>query len=95
MRSLLIHYLTLGEYNQEVIRADFEMAVVRDDLRAAVEAYDEEKEVVVLMRFRCGHVALGTALLIPDYRVCKKLGQDYHFAEDSRAGALQLNLDDV
>lgn len=58
-----------------------------------MEAYDEEKEAVVLMRFRCGHVALGMALLVPDYKVCKSLGHEY-FADD-QAGSLQLNLDDV
>lgn len=32
-RSLLIHYLTLGEFDQEVVRADFELAAVRSDYR--------------------------------------------------------------
>jgi hypothetical protein len=93
IRSLLIHFLTLGEYDQEVCRDDFEMAAVRTDLQKEVQQYDVEKEVVVLMRFRCGHVALGTALLVPDYRICQQLGRDY-FGSGS-AGALQLNLDDL
>lgn len=93
MRSCTVHYLTLGEYDQEVCRDDFEMAAVRTELKEAVGAYDEEMEVVVLMRFRCGHVALGTATLVPDYKLCRQLGRDY-FAE-SDAPALQLNLDDV
>jgi len=93
MRSVLIHYLTLGEYDQEVTRDDFEMATVRSELQQAVNSYEEQSEVVVLMRFRCGHVALGISPLCSDFALCKQLGQSY-FAE-SNAGALQLNLDDL
>jgi MYND finger len=93
MRSVMVHYLTLGEYDQEVCRDDFEMTAVRSALQEAVAAYNEQSDVVVLMRFRCGHVALGTADLVPEYKVCKALGKEY-FASDT-AGALQLNLDDV
>lgn len=93
MRSLLIHYLTLGEYDQEVCRDDFEMASVRHPLRESVESYNEQSEVVVLMRFRCGHVALGISPLCQDYTVCQHLGRSY-YANDT-SGALQLNLDDL
>ena len=93
MRSVLIHYLTLGEYDQEVCRDDFEMASVRSELQQAVNSFDEQTEVVVLMRFRCGHLALGTSPLCSDFTLCQQLGQSY-FAESS-AGALQLNLDDL
>lgn len=93
VRFVVVHYLTLGEYDQEVCRDDFEMTEMRTELQQAVADYDEETEVVILMRFRCGHVALGTAPLVPAYNLCKQLGRDY-FAE-TNAGALQLNLDDV
>ena len=93
MRSILVHYLTLGEYDQEVCRDDFEMAAVRSDLHHAVDLYNEQEEAVVLMRFRCGHVALGMAPLSSNYTLCRDLGHSY-FA-DSSAGALQLNLDDL
>jgi hypothetical protein len=93
IRSVMVHYLTLGEYDQEVCRDDFEMAAVRTELQHAVASYETELQVVVLMRFRCGHMALGTATLVPDYKVCQLLGRDYFGATD--AGALQLNLDDV
>jgi hypothetical protein len=91
-RALLIYYLTLGEFDAEVCREDFEMATVRTKLQEAVENYDEEDEIVILMRFRCGHVSLGTSALVPDHRVCKKLGIDYY--SESTAAALQLNIDD-
>jgi hypothetical protein len=92
-RSLLLYYLTLGEFDSEVSRDDFELAMVRNKLTESVQVYDRKKQVVVLMRFRCGHVALGTALLVPEFNVLNKLGRDY-FSENN-SGALQLNLDDV
>lgn len=93
LRSVLLHYLTVGEYDSEVCREDFELSSVRSMLQAAVEAYNVETHVIVLMRFRCGHVALGIVPLVPDYAICKSLGREYY--EDSTAGALQLNLDDI
>ena len=92
-RSILIHFLTIGEYDSEVCRDDFEMAVVRKNLQELLEGYDECTEVVILLRLRCGHVSLGKATLVPDYRICAKLGQDYY--SDNPAGALQLTLDDI
>jgi hypothetical protein len=89
----LLHFLTQGEFDSEVCRDDFELALMRTPLKDAVETYDTEKEVVLLCRFRCGHMALGKAALVPDYGICKKLGQDYY--SENTAGALQLNLDDL
>eukprot|EP00980_Cylindrotheca_fusiformis_P021480 scaffold8353_cov138-Cylindrotheca_fusiformis.AAC.11 len=91
-RSVLMHFLTMGEFDSEVISDDFEMAVVRVNLQDLVKSYDPSKEIVLLLRLRCGHVALGKAVLVPDYQICKKLGKDY-YAETS--GAVQLNLDDL
>lgn len=93
LRSVLLHFLTLGEFDSEVCRTDFELALMRTPLKEAVETYDTEKEVVLLCRFRCGNMSLGKAVLVPDYRICKKLGQDYY--SGNSAGALQLNLDDL
>ena len=91
-RAVLVHFLTMGEFDAEVCREDFEMATVRSELRNAVEGYEEEQDVVVLFRFRCGFMCLGKSKLIPDYAICKKLGVDY-FAENTSA-SLQLNIDD-
>ena len=93
LRAILLHYLTVGEYDSEVCREDFELAACRSKLQEAVDEYNVETHVVVLMRFRCGHVALGVVPLVPDYAICKSLGRDYF--ENSTAGALQLNLDDL
>jgi hypothetical protein len=92
-RSILMHYLTIGEYDAEVCRDDFEMASVRNKLQDLVKDYDIQKEVVILLRLRCGHVALGKTALVPDYRICKKLGQDYY--ANNPASAIQLTLDDL
>jgi MYND finger len=92
-RAILMHFLTMGEYDAEVCRDDFELAMVRSKLQELVTAYDEFKEVVFLWKLRCGHVALGKAVLVPDYPICKQLGEAYY--SDNLAGAVQLNLDDL
>lgn len=91
-RSILMHFLTLGEFDAEVISDDFEMAAARSKLKELIQTYDKKTEVPLLFRLRCGHVALGKAVLVPDYNICKKLGEQY-YAETS--GAIQLNLDDL
>lgn len=93
LRSVLVHFLTLGEYESEVCRDDFELTEVRSTLQDAIDSYDEKSKVVILMRFRCGHVSLGVAELVPEYNICESLGRDYY--KDSTAGALQLNLDQI
>tara|TARA_B110001450_G_C17211614_1_gene315609 strand:- start:160 stop:360 length:201 start_codon:yes stop_codon:yes gene_type:complete len=66
---------------------------MRTPLKKSIESYDIEKEVILLIRFRCGNMSLGKAVLVPDYKICKKLGKDY-YAENAN-NALQLNLDDL
>jgi len=94
-RAVLLHFLTLGEYDQELCRDDFEMAGCRAELKEAIESYNERVEIVVLMRFRCGHIAVGVSPLVPEYGVCASLGKDYYEGQKAAEGALQLNLDDV
>ena len=92
-RSVLLHYLTLGEFDQELCRDDFELTSVRSELTKIVDTYNKQEDMVVLMRFRCGHIAIGTAPLVPDFRVCRSLGNEYF--GNSAANSLQLNLDDM
>jgi hypothetical protein len=94
-RSVLMHHLTMGEFNAEVCREDFELAVCRDSLQRLVDTYDEKSQMVILTRFRCGHVAVGVANLALDYNVCLKLGADYYGNLPKHSGAVQLNLDDL
>ena len=91
-RSVLLHWLTMKEFDTEVCMDDFELAAVRKELSSAVDTYNEKVEVPVLMRFRCGHVAVGIAPLVPDFKLCTVLGKEY-YAETS--GAVQLNIDDM
>ena len=93
-RSVLLHWLTMKEYDSEVCMDDFELAAVRKELKVAVEEYDDKVEVPVLMRFRCGHVAVGIAPLVPDYKLCTVLGKEY-YGTGQGSGALQLNIDDM
>ena len=92
-RSVLMHYLTIGEYDAEVCRDDFEMALVRDKLLQAVNEYEEETQVILLMRFRDGHLAVGVAPLVPEFAVCKSLGKEYY--QDVTAASVELRLDDL
>ena len=92
-RGVMVHYLTMGEYDSEVCRDDFELATVRTDLQKVVDEYDEQTEMVLLMRFRCGHVAVGKAQLAMPYGSFRKLGTDL-FGENN-APCVQLNIDDV
>lgn len=98
-RNVLIHYLTLGEYDAELIKDDFELTSVRNTLTTLVNEYDLEKELVVMMRFRCGHVSVGIIrTIVPEHRICKSLGMDYFGNDSGGEGgiqALQLNLDDL
>jgi hypothetical protein len=91
-RSVLLHWLTMKEFDTEVCMDDFELASVRKELNAVVESYDEKIEVPVLMRFRCGHVAVGVAPLVPDFKLCTMLGKEYY---SETSGAVQLNIDDM
>ncbi|GAX17827.1 hypothetical protein FisN_18Hh027 [Fistulifera solaris] len=91
-RSVLLHYLTLGEYDAEVCRDDFELTAVRTCLQKAVNDYDAQQQMVVLMRFRCGHVAVGIIPLSLEFAVCLQLGKEYY--QNVTAGALELQLDD-
>ena len=94
LRSVFIHFLTLGEFNSDLCRDDFKLAAIRDELSKAVNEYDPKKELVVLMRFQCGHIALGVIKqLVPDYGICLRLGEDYYAETDTNA--LQLNLDQM
>jgi MYND finger len=92
-RAILIHYLTLGEFDAELCREDFEYYHIRTQLQNAIDTYIPDKQLVLLCRFRDGHMAVGIVALVPDYGICQKLGQDYYSGNDT--GALQLNLDDL
>ena len=92
-RSILMHFLTIDEYDKELCRDDFELTIVRKNLNTAVSEYEESKQIVVMMRFRCGHISVGVTNLVPDYSLCKTLGKEYY--ANAGTGAVQLNLDDL
>ena len=88
-RNIVMHFLALGEFDKELCRDGFELTLFRDKLQQAVHSYNPKSEVVVLLRFRCGHVALLRAPLVPDHSICIKLGEDY----EGKPGAIQLQID--
>lgn len=88
-RSVILHFLSMGEFVDAVMQDDFELGVIRSPLEAAVEGYNPKKEVVVLVRARCGYMAVMVIPLVPEWVVCRQLGAEY-----LEKDALQLNLDD-
>lgn len=88
-RSVLLQYMTLGEFVDVVLQDDFELMTVRPQLEEAVKQCIAESEVVVLLRSRCGYTAVVTMPLVPDYNVCKALAVDY----EGKA-SVQLKFDD-
>ena len=94
-RQVLLYYLTLGEFDSEVCRHDFELAQVRSSVQTLLDTYDPHTQVVGVMKFRCGHLAVGTLPLVPDFALCEKLAQDYYGPTGDGPPALQLNLDDA
>lgn len=93
-RSVILHWLTMKEFSSEVCMDDFELAGVSKELKEVVESYDEKVEIPILARFRCGHVAVGLAPLVPDYKLCEVLGKEY-YGDGQGDGGLQLNIDDM
>ncbi|KAG5179902.1 hypothetical protein JKP88DRAFT_297774 [Tribonema minus] len=88
-RSLVLHYMSPGEFVEAVMQDDFELMTVRTPLEAAIAAADAQREVVVLMRARCGYICVVTMPLVPEIAVCRALAGDYEGRD-----ALQLNLDE-
>ena len=91
-RGVLMHFLTIDEYTKELCKDDFEMLQVKAELENAVKEYKEKEELALMMKFRCGHIAVGTTKLVPDYTLCQTLGKEYF---EKAGAAVQLNIDDV
>ncbi|EJK75584.1 hypothetical protein THAOC_02690 [Thalassiosira oceanica] len=85
-RSILLHWLTMEEFSKELAMEDFELASVKKELKEAVEDHDSRPSNT--------HVGLGIVPLVPDFNLCKCLGEQY-FGNGEASGALQLNIDDV
>ena len=91
-RGILMHFLTMEEYKDELCKDDFEMVTVGKELAKAVEEYKQKEELAIMMRFRCGHIAVGLTKLVPDIGLCSSLGKEYF---EKAGSAVQLNIDDV
>ncbi|CAM9791971.1 unnamed protein product [Choristocarpus tenellus] len=87
-RSVLLHFLSMREFIDAVMQDDFELGTIHRPLEAAVESYNPALETVVLLRSRCGYMAVVMVPLAPDLAVCRQLGMEY-----ADKDALQLNLD--
>lgn len=87
-RQILATFVTQKEFQEEIISADFEMALAAAAVSRALDS--DETKAPVLLRFRCGYIAVLVANIVPDLAVCRKLGEDY-----VGKNQIQLNIDDI
>ena len=66
------------------------LALAVAPLNAAVEAADHDTQLVILTKFRCGHVSVVTTPLVPEKRVCNVMAADY-----VNRDTIQLNIEDA
>lgn len=89
-RTVFASYVTLEEFDSELVAEDFELALSRAGLRRGLEACaKDQKRATILTKFRCGYVAVFTTQIVPDVAVCNALAKDYE-----QQAILQLNIDD-
>ena len=87
-RAVVASYVTPKEFDDELVAADFELALARRGVLEAVEQADESR-AAVLCKFRCGFVCAFVTKIVPDVRVCAALCADYE-----EMATLRLNIDD-
>ena len=87
-RAVVASYVTPKEFDDELVAADFELALARRGVREAVSQADESR-AAVLCKFRCGFVCAFVTKIVPDVRVCAALCADY-----DEMATLRLNIDD-
>ena len=78
----------MKEFDDELVAADFELALARRGVLEAVSQADESR-AAVLCKFRCGPVCAFVTKIVPDVRVCVALCADYE-----EMATLRLNIDD-
>jgi hypothetical protein len=87
-RAVVASYVTPKEFDDELVAADFELALARRGVLEAVSQADESR-AAVLCKFRCGFVCAFVTKIVPDVRVCAALCADYE-----EMATLRLNIDD-
>lgn len=85
-RSLVVSFITRREFEDDI--DDFELVFARAAVRRSLARVDEH-HAVLLLRFRCGYVAVLVAPIVPDLGICRALAGDYEGKPQ-----LQLNIDD-
>ena len=72
---MVASYVTPKEFDDELVAADFELALARRGVLEAVKEADESR-AAVLCKFR-GFVCAFVTKIVPDVRVCAALCADY------------------
>ncbi len=82
-------YPPRGEFVSVVLEDDFELTFAKEALERALATYDPATHYVVVLKLRCGYVAVLRIPLV-GVGLCRSLAADYHYAEHPE---LQLNID--
>jgi len=90
-RNVQLLFETFDEFEAKAFEDDFELAVARPKLEEALNGYNPQEQVVVVILLRCGFLSIVTIPIVPDLSICKQLGAMYRYAE--LEGPLQLNVD--
>ena len=94
-RSISAHFLTLGEFEKEVLPKNLSLSVILEPIKLALEEYTEDVEdklgsILVVIRTRCGFLGVVRCKGFMDKSLMMDLGKDYEAMEE-----LLLNIDDV
>jgi hypothetical protein len=76
-RAVLLHFVTLAEFDADIADIDPRFAAARTSLADAVESHDDQQEVVVLARTACGYVAVLGQPLVPEWRIARTLATEF------------------
>lgn len=93
-RCVLMHYVTLEEFDTEISQALPALLPARRALVEAIDKYDDTGEAVLLVHFGPSpdnsFTGVAIAPLAPDVAVCRAMGAEY-----AGKDALQIDLDDL
>ena len=88
-RRVYVAFVTPTEFDEELVKEDFEIALARAAFRRAIDNNDDKHTAPCLLKFRCGYLAVVRLTIVPDLAICMTLAADYQGKDQ-----LQLNIDD-
>ena len=89
-RNIIVQYLTLGEFDGIAFEDDFEMGVIREPLKRALDEYDAKTHIIAVVLLSDGFYGCVKFPVVQDYNFCLRLGDMYEYEKKE---TIQLNLD--